>query len=342
MTKGFVLMTAMPPTTGHQALIDYATHLIEDKVVVIVSTQPDEPMAYERFYAVQEQYVHNYKVDVRHIHRHLPQEPSTGGFWDMWVGFLKEHGFQPGDYIIASEPYGVRLAEEAGGVFMPFDIDRFCNPIKATAVREDLIHHFDELMPSFRKYVASFVTVYGAESIGKTTLTRDISQGNPLFAGVFEWARPYLEAVGPELTREKMVNIWQGQYALQKMHMDNPTKPITVFDTDLFSTLGYWSMHIDTLGPVPYDLAGDAFERQSDVYVMPSSNIPFEQDQLRYGGDKREGSDQFWYDILNTYNLPRFKFDETNAFVRTMMTQSFLIANYNDEFDFSYEREANG
>jgi hypothetical protein len=31
------------------------------------------------------------------------------------------------------------------------------------------------------------------------------------------------------------------------------------------------------------------------------ANIPFEPDQLRYGGDKRETDDAFWIDLLNEF-----------------------------------------
>jgi nicotinamide riboside kinase len=37
---------------------------------------------------------------------------------------------------------------------------------------------------------------------------------------------------------------------------------------------------------------------------VTKSNIPFEKDPLRYGGDKREGSDEYWIDVCEKYELP--------------------------------------
>jgi hypothetical protein len=54
-----------------------------------------------------------------------------------------------------------------------------------------------------------------------------------------EWAREYLETVGPEVTQEKMRDIVEGQYALQKTAANLYNKPFVFQDTDLYSTLGY-------------------------------------------------------------------------------------------------------
>jgi nicotinamide riboside kinase len=149
------------------------------------------------------------------------------------------------------------------------------------------------------------VTIFGAESTGKTTLARQLSKNlNGRF--FFEYARPYLETVKNEITVETMTDIWEGQAALQMASEHFSPKPFDIFDTDLFSTVGYWQFPHwqETIGSCPENLIRDAKFLRSDLYIMLASNIPFEEDPLRYGGDKREGSDAYWKNVLDQYDIP--------------------------------------
>lgn len=148
------------------------------------------------------------------------------------------------------------------------------------------------------------ITVFGAESTGKTTLSKQIAQE---IGGewICEFARPYLEETGTAITRQSMGAIWQGQKQLQETAAQTGKK-IIVQDTDLFSTVGYWQLpHVTpAIGECPRALVSDAARQQSNLYIITKSNIPFEQDQLRYGGDVRESTDKYWIDLCDTYKLP--------------------------------------
>lgn len=301
MTNAYVLLTALPPTKGHLHLIQFASSLATH-AHVILCTQPDEPFWQERLLALQKATQNLPNVLLHHIHKVLPQEPEQDpGFWDMWSDFLKMFGFQTGDYVVASEFYGLRLAEEVGGVFMPYDIDRSITPAKATKVRNDPIGLFDTILPEFQPYIRKTITIFGAESTGKTTLARALADYNKRNYFLPEWARPFLETVGPELVRTKMLAIHKGQRALQDQGQLLLDKPFVVQDTDLFSTYGYWFMKSRKLGSPHATVLDDAIDRKSDLYIMTRSNIPFEADPLRYGGDVREGDDNYWEAILKRY-----------------------------------------
>jgi HTH-type transcriptional repressor of NAD biosynthesis genes len=308
MTKAYVLMTAMPPTKGHLHLIQFAARLAGD-VEVIVATQPGEPFEYERVMALREAVQGKYgRVSINHIRKTLPQEPNPEAeaeFWDMWAEFLRQFGIQPGDYIVASEAYGIKLAEITGAVFMPYDMERSISYTKATDVRRDPTENFEDILPEFQPLLRKRITIFGAESTGKTTLSRELALG---LGGhwAFEWARPYLESVGAEITQKKMVTIWKGQKALQEQVQLMQDKAFIFQDTDLFSTLGYWQYSQWAAlehHPVPINLLGDAMDSQSDLYLITKSNIPFEHDQLRYGGDHREIPDKTWIDMCDRYGL---------------------------------------
>lgn len=82
---------------------------------------------------------------------------------------------------------------------------------------------------------------------------------------------------------------------------------ITVRDYKRMSKKEQWKAQRkhwqDSLGPVPEKLVEDALTTKSDLYIITKSNIPFEEDPIRYGGDKRESPDEFWIGIAEKYDL---------------------------------------
>lgn len=307
MTNSFVLMTAMPPTTGHLQLIQFASLLTKGTTTVIVNTQPAEPLSFERVAALRTavRRVGIKNVSIKHTHRSIEQNPQAPGFWEMWKSIMKAHGATKDDYIVASEPYGKQVAALTGSQFFPYDLERSLNCAKAAVVRENTLEHFTKIIPEFQKHLRSTITLFGAESTGKTTLSRQLAN-NVGGQWLFEYARPYLENTANEINTDSMKAIWKGQAALQRQADNLTNSPYVVQDTDLFSTVGYWSFPHwkKVLGECPKALINEAIHLQSDMYIITKSNIPFEQDPLRYGGDTREGSDQYWIDVCERFELP--------------------------------------
>lgn len=342
MDRAYVVMTAMPPTTGHLQLIKFAGRIsTEGKVTVIVGTQPSEPYAYERYAALRDA-VRNagmLNVDVKWFNTEIEQNPDTPGFRAMWTDIYRGFGCGAGDYIVASETYGKWLADMTGASFYPYDIDRSLNPIKATRVRGDLWANFQSVLPEFQRYLLTKVTIFGAESIGKTTLAKALHDP-PDSQWLFEYARPYLENTSTDITVDSMTAIWRGQRALQEQAYDFGV-PCIIQDTDLFSTVGYWGIPHwrETLGDVPSALVTDALCLQSDLYIILKSDIPFEEDPLRYGGDKRETDDQYWIDICEEWELNYVVLDATSLKERVQQATQLITALVETKFArLNYDR----
>ncbi|QIG57953.1 adenylyltransferase [Microbacterium phage PauloDiaboli] len=325
MTQAYVLMTALPPTYGHLDLIQFAGNLLSvDKVVVFLNTQPEEPMVHERYMALWNTMEdlnalsRPGKFSVRWQNETTQQEPEGDdeAFWDNWIGNLHAYGFEDGDFIVASESYGYELAKRANGVFMPYDPDRWSRYTKGTSARTApfIEKGWAQILPHFRHALQKRVTIFGAESTGKTTLTKALSDaywdmGIPT-TKLFEWARPYLEMTDPEVTVEAMHRIWEGQRALQWGAYENVLAPLVLQDTDLYTTVGFWE-NWDPAS-MPSGILFDAGMTKSDLYIILRSNIPFEPDILRTGGDKRETSDQYWVDICEKYGLSYVVLEESS------------------------------
>jgi NadR type nicotinamide-nucleotide adenylyltransferase len=309
----WVLMTALPPTTGHEDLITFATRCARI-VHVVLCTQPSEPLTEERhaaLLALARRSEHGGAIRIHRIHEELPQEPTDASdFWAMWRGILRELGARRGDLVVASEPYGADLASAIDGRFLPYDLSRRVNPAKATRVRERTLEAFSELLTEFQPYLRKRVTLFGAESVGKTTMTNRLDELG-LAVALPEWARPYLEleVIGSEVTREKMHAIWSGQLAQQlsaETIAARRRRPFIAQDTDLYSTIGYWLLKGAEFGEplVPPGLWADASQNASDLYlILGQDAVPFEADPLRYGGDRRESTDAFWVDLCERAGL---------------------------------------
>jgi len=323
----------MPPTTGHGDLIDFAARF--GPLRVVLTTQPHEPDVLGRQFAVDDRV----RKHGGHLFLHdeaVEQNPDTAGFRQMWGDKFRSYGFQPGDYLVTSETYGEWLAEILGGVWVPYDIQRTLNPVKATrlrATRHSILNQWHNLLPEYKFYQQKRVTFFGAESVGKTTGAKRLAS----FAGsneakfLPEWARPYLEAVGPEVTNEKMEIIFKGQTAIQRAARLNPEHAIIAQDTDLFSTIGYWRVY----DPEYYNTGtrAEVFEfmatrLKSDLYVVCPSDIPFEADQLRYGGDKRETPDQYWINLLEEFNLDYIVWDRNIPNLYNQIREMFPDMRY--------------
>lgn len=308
MTNAYVLMTALPPTKGHAALIEFASLLPQvGKVHVIVCTQPSEPFSRQRVISLDNHFGDNPNVIIHGFHREISQDASKPEFWEMWREIMLMFKFTADDVIVSSESYGQKVADLFGAKFMPYDPARELLNIKATNVRKMPLSFFDRMIPEFQQYLTKTITFFGAESVGKTEMSRALAFASSSHWR-FEYARPYLEMVGSEITDQKMTDIWHGQKALQDQAILLDNAPFVVQDTDLFSTVGYWEMwNPDTM---PTDLLIDAREGASDLYIILSQNIPFEPDPLRYGGDVRESTDQYWVDLCEREDLNYVYIDE--------------------------------
>jgi len=311
VSTAWILMAALPPTVGHLATIRFAASLggsaqDQTQVKVLVCTLPDEPFADERPAALRAALDGDLHGRVTVLHHPYPVQQVPLGdddpaFWNLWTAILADYGFEAGDLLVASEGYGVPLARASGARFIPFDPGRELVDCDATRIRADPIRYFDKMVAPFGRLLTRRVTFFGAESVGKSTLSRSVATELGAHR-LTEWARPYLELAGPEVTPDAMADIWIGQRALQRSAARLEPRPFVVCDTDLFSTLGYWEMYDpDSVPHGPGGLAADAVADRSDLYIVCPSNIEFVPDPLRYGVDRRETSDQYWIDLLERF-----------------------------------------
>lgn len=316
MARSIVVLTALVPTVGHKFLIDFALEL-SDYVHVILCSRSFEPISGARRIEAFEQCFKDRMVKFsEHMDDHAPQNPSGPDdktFWAYWQLMVKQYcgRIDPiSDVLVASEPYGVEFAKALGIAYVPCDIKRQSVPVKSTTVRNNLYRGFNNILPPIKPYIAKRFCFFGPESVGKTTMA---SSFGPHF--VPEWARTYLETIGPEVTDSKMRMIEKGQFALMKAVEENLISPFIYRDTDLLSTIGYYRIWGKKEPPSVIDLYNRS---RSDLYILMNDAIPFTADVLRYGGDKRESSNTFWKNLLDEFGCEYHVVKETEPLKQTV------------------------
>lgn len=334
--SSLILMKGLPFTKGHEAMIRFAVNL-GGSVEILMDYAPDEPLVIDRYWWIMDTF-RNDSVNVTQIPVSPQTEDEDPNFWDIWTKILEPYGDSGFRYVVGSEPYCQRVADIIGATYMPFDPERALFPTQARYIRHNPWSYFHEMSFEAQKSFRTTVTVFGAESTGKTTLSDDLAQAYHC-PWVHEYARPYLTATSPAITVESMEAIWRGQNATERLVADTSRDNKLIFrDTDLWTTVGYWEQtHWSHLGPVPEDLIRQARVNMADLYLITQSNIPFEPDPLRYGGDHRESPDEYWVKVAEKYGLPyeiivntdrQDRIGESAFYIRPVAEKKLSILNY--------------
>lgn len=352
MNRGFILTTGLPIHEGHLQLVRWASCFgVYDLYVMICGTLNDPIPLHERVAAMRIAFRGSRNIHIDGLMHNLPDYPEQYGgsveeFDQQWVNKINEHlgtriedfnGLDEEDFLFASDTYGARFAKNLGVGFAPFDPNREVVKISGTKIRRDPFANFKYIAPYLRQHMQIPITIFGAESTGKTTMTRKLADKYDA-PYIFEWARPYLESLPtPETNDERMRMIVRGQEALQLSAMAQDRAPFIFQDTDLFSTLGYYRIY---KGGEPWeiqDCTTAAIENKSALYIVMNSGIRFTPDPLRYGVTKRESDDKFWIDILEEFGLEYHYVKSTNQHVQEDEVQRVIekfFLNRNPVFGF--------
>lgn len=351
MNRGFILMTALPASVGHVELVSWASGFGIDQLYVMVCGRKEDPLPlFDRVSAMMQEFNGSWGIRISALEHDLPDYPeqfngTVEEFDQQWVNKINEHlsseydeedyPFEPldaGDFLFASDIYGARFAKNLGIGFAPFDPNREVVQISGTKIRREPFKNFKYITPYLRERMQQVITIFGAESTGKSTITRKLAEkyDSPY---TFEWARPYLESLPtPEVTDERMRMIVRGQAALQHSVRKHNESPFIFQDTDLYSTLGYYNLY---KGGTSEDIENCLYATSDfvcDLYIVMNSDIRFTPDPLRYGITQRESSDQYWIDLLEEHNLNYYVVKSTNPHaqedeISKVIEKNFLDAN---------------
>jgi len=275
MSIGLVLGKFMPPHNGHVHLVSFAQHYV-DTLYIIVEKIANESIPSElRCEWMKKMFP---ACRVLHLQTIQPQDPSeTPDFWTIWKNCLDSVLPEKPDYLFASEAYGLPLATIVGAQFIPVDPQRVACPISATKIRENATEHWEYLPAVVRPYFLKKVCIFGPESSGKSTLTKNLANHYRTI-WVPEYARSYLELHKRDPTEQDMLIIAKGQSCSERSLSEQANRVIFA-DTDPLSTR-IWSEWL--FGQCSSEILPLIDDHEYDLYLLLSPDTPWHQDDIRY------------------------------------------------------------
>lgn len=278
--SGLVLGKFLPPHAGHQYLVRFAEHFCARLTILVCTLERDPIPGGLRYEWMREMFPRSHVV---HITENLPQEPSEHPqFWEIWRRVALESSSEPIDYVFASEPYGLRLAEEVGGKFIPVDPSRQAVPVSGTAIRTDPLGNWRFLPECVRPYFVRRICLFGPESTGKSTLATELAKHFQTVP-VMEFARELLNPQQGVCRETDIPLIARGQAAAEETLARHANK-LLICDTDPLLTC-VWSEFL--FGTCSVELREAAQARHYDLTLLLDIDIPWVDDQQRFLAHRR-------------------------------------------------------
>jgi HTH-type transcriptional regulator, transcriptional repressor of NAD biosynthesis genes len=288
---GFVLGKFLPPHEGHKYLIDFARNYV-DKLFVIVGTRKTDIIDGKLRMAWMREMFPDVKL-IRVSDRN-PEE-SHPRYWQIWENTLRKALPYIPDYFFASEDYGFKLAKILGCEYVPVNHTRNLVPISATKIRNNPIKYWKYLPSVVRPYYLKRICIYGPESTGKSTLTRNLAK---YFKTVYceEYARPLLDFTNGKFDYSDITRIARGHTASEKALASHANKVLFI-DTDLVLTSVLSKMFFKKCPRWVYE---NADKNNYDLYLVTNIDVPWVGDNQRFFPNKRK-----WYFDLCVSELKR-------------------------------------
>ena len=280
ITRGFLLGKFMPPHAGHVALIEAAAKLV-DRLTVLVCWLPDDPIPGPLRLAWMKQMFPLCRV-VGHGEV-VPQDPSDDPkFWPIWKGIVDTVHPEPVDLVFAGEDYGIELARQLGGLFVPLggrirETDDPVGSLSSTSVRGDPARYWPLLPEPVKAHYRRTVCLHGSESTGKSTLAAQLSRELG-FHWVPEYGRSHCEVHREPLTRDDLLLIGRAQHAMAAAAA-RWAGPVLLLDTDALMTAAWCEM---LLGERPAELME---AEKADLYLLLEPDLPWVDDGTRFFSD---------------------------------------------------------
>lgn len=269
-----ILGKFLPPHLGHQYLIDFARHYVDD-LTVLVGTLKREPIPGEiRFRWMKELFP---TVNVVHHPDENPQEPHEHpDFWQIWRDSIRKYCPHV-DLVFASETYGFKLAEVLGAQFVPVNINRSLVPVSGTCIRQDPMTYWEFLPPVVRPWFVRKICIVGPESVGKSTLTRQLAE-HFRTVWVHEYARDLLDTQDNRCDFPDIERIARGHMASEEA-MAKQANRLLFCDTDPMTTV-FWSEFFFQSCP-PW-IRQEADQRHYDLHLLCAPDVPWVNDPQRF------------------------------------------------------------
>lgn len=264
-----------PPHRGHQFLLD-AAQASTDRLTILIWSNPDfETMPS----ATRAEWLADlYPRATVIVADDGPRNDAPGPVHHAYIAALLERRGMYPDVVFTSEAYGHAFAAALGVAHVAVDPARTNVPASGTMIRGEVHAHRHLLDPRVYRHFVERVVFLGAESTGKTTLTRRMAEAFGT-VHVDEYGRTHYEERGGVLTLDDYVEIAETHRRLEDEAILRANHYLFV-DTNAITTMFFSHYYNGDSLPRLRDLADDCAHRYRH-HLVCAPDIPFEQDGWR-------------------------------------------------------------
>jgi len=215
----------------------------------------------------------------------------------VWAQQLKML-FPDYSIVITSEPYGNFVADLMNITHIQFDHSRLEIPISASAIRNNLFSNWHFLPASVKPFYAIKVALLGTESVGKTTLSEQLSKyyscslvheaGRDLIADSNSFTYNDLLMVASEHSKSLRI-------AMTGDH------PLIIMDTDIHITMSYSQFIFGMDLSVNNEILSN---NKANLYLYLVNDVPHVQDGTRLDIDRRNELDLSHRQVILDNDIP--------------------------------------
>jgi len=264
-----------PPHRGHQFLFDAALEAA-GRLTIVVGSNPDFP---DMTSATRAAWIAELYPDATVIVADdcPPNDAPADAHHAHLAGLLARHGLHP-DVVLTSETYGEAFAASLAIEHIAVDPARATMPVSGTLVRADVHAQRHLLDPRIYRHFVERVAFLGAESTGKTTLTRRIADELDTVP-VDEYGRTHYERRGGVLTLDDYVEIAETHRRIEDEAIVAANRYLFV-DTNAVTTMFFSHYYNGDSLPALRAFAADC-RRRYRHHIVCAPDMPFEQDGWR-------------------------------------------------------------
>lgn len=330
---GLVIGKFYPPHKGHIYLIRAAAQHCEFVTVAILGSSVESLSMAARASWLRECFADEARIRVVAELDDVPIDYESDEIWSAHVGIIRQAIIRADaqckeqaasvDAVFTSEPYGEELARRMDARSVCLDQTRSLYPVSSTAIREDIVAHWEMLPAPVRAGLAMRVVVLGAESTGTSTLAQDLRTALRARGGI--WARTELV---PEYGREYSANwiaiargldlacqpsdlAWSERDFIAISHeqcrLENEAArnggPILVCDTDTLATT-VWHERYRGKRSAEVERIARALPTRHLYILTDHEGVPFEDDGLRDGAHLRPWMTGRFREVLDEQSVP--------------------------------------
>ena len=275
-----------PFHSGHKYLIEQAGERSDHVVILVCYKDTHTIPGFLRASWVKGSFPSD-KFEVILVDQDVEGLPDDNSL--LWANYTMRTLGRKVDAVFSSEDYGYEYARLMGAKHIMVDKERLIVPTSGTKIRLDPLGNQEYLTPRVRAHFVMRVCVLGAESTGKTTLSRNLAERYktlwaPEYGHVYNAFRP--EGIKGWQSREFTL-ISKTQSWLEDF-LSGYANKILFCDTDAFVTAVFHQEYMGSDSEILQTLARE--RRPYDLYILTDINTPFAQDvfNLRVDGEHRK------------------------------------------------------